>query len=124
MFTTAGVTPRRSNGRQTRVVSVRPKKLTSMIARSRSGPTSAKWPVAPMPALFTSTSRPPKCRVAASTIRRRSSAEVTSASTVSSIPPVVLTSRASSASRAAERAAANTFMPRPAAATASARPMP
>ena len=124
MFTIAGVTPCFKSGRKTRVVSVRPKKFVSKICRSTSGSESMKCPVAPMPALLTSMSSPPKCRVAASTIACRSSGLVTSAATVSMVPPAARTSAASSSSSGCDRAAASTLHPRFAASTTSARPMP
>ncbi len=123
MLTIAGRVPALSMGRKARVVSVSPKKLTSKIRRIRSGLTLAKCPVAPIPALLTRMSNPPKWRCAASTMRWRSAGLVTSAWTVSRMPPCARTRWASAASKSALRAAASTRA-RAAAASANAWPMP
>ena len=58
-LTIAGCSPCLSSGNACRMSSAGAKKFTSMIFRRTASLESAKCPKLPMPALFTSTSRPP-----------------------------------------------------------------
>ena len=98
--------------------------LSSQAAcQSESGTSSRSRQIA-LPALLTSTSRPPKRCLASATMRSPASGSVTSSSSAAASPPARAHSSAASARSSAVRATSSTRAPSAHSSRAVSRPMP
>ncbi len=121
MFTICPLRRFRIPGSTARVMRDSPKKLISNMRRTSASSLSSTAPKYPMPALFTSTSIPPKCCSALFTDASTSTGLVTSSWSTSARSPLP---DAMSSTLAGSRAVTTVRNPRSSACFASSRPKP